>query len=115
MSHSLIPAIRARPGAAGVPRRAPRPSNRVITSNRTRRACPRSSRGYRLFFEIPRRELGRTNCHRTLHSVPAHRRSGTAALVPTRDRFVTRTLLRDERQSLISAPVVTIVADTSSS
>jgi len=110
------------PGAAGGAAAArPRPYNRVITSEaRTRRGLFAVHRvGDRLFFEIPRRELGKDQL-----AIGRYTRAAAPSGAPGGgfgsyggDRFVTRTLRWDRsgNRVILRTPSYTIVADTTSS
>src|SRR5687768_6289125 len=110
----------ARPGgggAAGAPR--PRPYERVITREaRTVRGLFHvHTVGDRLYFEIPRRELGKDQLAIGRYTrAPAP--SGTTGGFGTYggDRFVTRTLRwdRNGNRIVLRTPSYTIVADTTS-
>ncbi len=107
-------------GAAGAAAR-PRPYNRVITSDaRTRRGLFAVHRvGDRLFFEIPRRELGKDQLaigRYTRAAAPSGAPGGGFGTYGG-DRFVTRTLRWDRtgNRVILRTPSYSIVADTTSS
>ena len=105
--------------AAGTPR--PRPYNRVITSDaRTRRGLFGVHRvADRLYFEIPRRELGRDQLATGRYARAAAPQPGTPGGgfgAYAGDRFVTRTLRweRSGNRVILRTPSYTIVADSTS-
>ncbi|HET9454976.1 MAG TPA: zinc-dependent metalloprotease [Gemmatimonadaceae bacterium] len=107
-------------GPAGAQPARPRPYNRVITSDaRTRRGLFAVHRvNDRLYFEIPRRELGRDQLaigRYTRAPAPTGQAGGFGTYGG--DRFVTRTLRWDRsgNRVILRTPSYSIVADSTTS
>ena len=115
-----MPGDSGRAGGAGAAPPRPRPYNRVITSEAsTRRGLFNVHRvGDRLFFEIPRRELGRDQLaigRYARAAAPTGQQGGFGTYGG--DRFVTRTLRweRNGNRVILRTPSYSIIADSSTS